>query len=46
MTDIELLSQLIGYQGDLGYQDAVDSADAVAKVGTCPLEGLYGFLLR
>ena len=37
MTDIELLSQMIGYQGDLGYQDAVDSADAVAKVGTCPL---------
>ena len=29
-----------GYQGDLGYQDAVDSADAVAKVAACSL-GVY-----
>jgi hypothetical protein len=32
VPDIDLLSLIIAYQGDLGYQDAVDSADAVAKL--------------
>lgn len=27
---------MVGFQGDAGYQDAVDSADAVAKVWPDP----------
>jgi len=32
---------MIAYQGDLGYQDAVDSALAVAKARACPFSCLF-----
>jgi hypothetical protein len=41
VPDIDLLSLIIAYQGDLGYQDAVDSADAVAKARACPFSCLF-----